>query len=109
MNGIDPVKLSLLAKSLGAQAQAGAQAASLAKAGPAADKFAQALKSAVVGADRLQTQAAELAKRFQAADPAVGLEQVMISLNNANVSFQGLVQTRNRLVQAYQDVMNMQV
>ncbi len=105
MNGIDPVRLSSLAKALGTSAGAGAGAA----AGPAAEKFAQALKSAVVNADRLQLSAADAAKRYQAADPAMSLEQVMISLNNANVSFQGLVQTRNRLVQAYQDIMNMQV
>ena len=105
MNGIDPVKLSTLARAMGAQAQSAPQAA----AGPAAEKFTQALKSAVLNADRLQLQAADAAKRYQAADPAMGLEQVMISLNNANVSFQGLVQTRNRLVQAYQDIMNMQV
>jgi len=105
MNGIDPVKLSTLARAMGAQAQVGAQAA----AGPAAEKFTQALKSAVLSTDKLQLQAADAAKRFQAADPTMSLEQVMISLNNANVSFQGLVQTRNRLVQAYQDVMNMQV
>lgn len=101
MNGIDPVKLSTLARTLGAQTQPAAT--------PAAEKFSQALKSAVLGADRLQVQAADTARRFQAGDPAVGLEQVMISLNNANISFQGLVQTRNRLVQSYQDIMNMQV
>ena len=63
----------------------------------------------MVNSDKLQLQAADAAKRYQAADPTMSLEQVMISLNNANVSFQGLVQTRNRLVQAYQDIMNMQV
>ena len=63
----------------------------------------------MLSTDKLQTQAADAAKRYQAADPTMSLEQVMISLNNANVSFQGLVQTRNRLVQAYTDIMNMQV
>lgn len=101
MNGIEPIKLSLLAPSAGAAAAtAGA---------PAADKFAHALRAAVAGTDRLQGQAADVARRYQAGDPAVGLEQMMISLNNANVSFQGLVQTRNKLVQAYTDIMNMQV
>ena len=101
MNGIDPVKLSTLARAMGAQAQAAA--------GPAAEKFTQALKSAVLSTDNKLTQSADAAKRYQAADPTMSLEQVMISLNNANVSFQGLVQTRNRLVQAYTDIMNMQV
>ena len=107
MNGIDPVKLSTLARAMGAQG--GPQAASVATSGPAAEKFTQALKSAVLNTDKLQLQASDAAKRYQAADPTMSLEQVMISLNNANVSFQGLVQTRNRLVQAYTDIMNMQV
>ena len=33
----------------------------------------------------------------------------MISLQKANLSFQAMVQVRNKLVAAYQDVMNMQV
>jgi flagellar hook-basal body complex protein FliE len=33
----------------------------------------------------------------------------MIAMSRASVSFQALVQTRNRFVQAYQDIMNMQV
>jgi flagellar hook-basal body complex protein FliE len=33
----------------------------------------------------------------------------MISLQKANVSFQAMVQVRNKLVSAYHDVMNMQV
>lgn len=103
MNGIEPIKLSLLARTAGA---AGAAATAGA---PAAEKFTQALKAAVAGTSQMQNQAADIARRYQAGDPAVGLEQMMISMNEASVSFQGLLATRNKLVQAYQDIMNMQV
>jgi len=37
------------------------------------------------------------------------LNDVMISMQKANISFQQMVQVRNRLVSAYHDIMNMQV
>ena len=42
-------------------------------------------------------------------DDKVSLEDVMISLQKANLAMQGMVQVRNRLVEAYREVMNMQV
>ena len=36
-------------------------------------------------------------------------DEVMIALQTASVSFQEMVQVRNKLVTAYQDVMNIQV
>ena len=36
-------------------------------------------------------------------------EQVMVALNRANIAFQGAVQVRNRLVAAYNEVMNMTI
>jgi flagellar hook-basal body complex protein FliE len=75
----------------------------------AAPGFAEALKGALDGVSRAQARADDLALRFQQNDPNVSLEQTMIAMSHANVSLQALVQTRNRLVQAYQDIMNMQV
>ncbi len=37
------------------------------------------------------------------------LHQVMVSLEEAKVSFQLLVQVRNKLLEAYQDILRMQV
>jgi len=34
---------------------------------------------------------------------------VMVSAQKANISFQQMIQVRNRLVSAYQEIMNMQV
>ncbi len=95
MKAIDPVRLAaLLPKPVAAPGAAG---------------FADALKGALAAADSAQANARELAARFQANDPEVSLERTMIAVSQASVSFQALVQTRNRLVQAYQDIMNMQV
>ena len=71
--------------------------------------FAQALKSAIDQVNQTQQQAQSLAQDFAAGDGNANLHEVMISLQKANVSFQEMIQVRNKLVSAYQDVMNMQV
>ncbi|MES2934461.1 MAG: flagellar hook-basal body complex protein FliE, partial [Pseudomonadota bacterium] len=42
-------------------------------------------------------------------DDSVNLSDVMISMQKASISFQATVQVRNKLVSAYQEMMNMQV
>lgn len=71
--------------------------------------FAQVLKSSIDQVNRTQTQAASLTQAFEVGAPGVQLHDVMISLAKANVSFQQMVQVRNKLVSAYHDIMNMQV
>ena len=75
---------------------------------PATD-FAQVLKTSIEQVNRTQTQAESLTRAFEVGAPDVQLHDVMISLAKANVSFQQMVQVRNRLVSAYHDIMNMQV
>uniref|UniRef100_UPI0025DC1957 flagellar hook-basal body complex protein FliE n=1 Tax=Sphaerotilus sp. TaxID=2093942 RepID=UPI0025DC1957 len=42
-------------------------------------------------------------------NPKVSLEETMVAMQRSNIGFQATLQVRNRLVQAYSDVMNMQV
>ena len=56
-----------------------------------------------------QGEARAMAQNFSAGDPNVNLQDVMVNLQKANLSFQQMVQVRNRLVTAYQDIMNMPV
>jgi flagellar hook-basal body complex protein FliE len=86
---------------------AGKPADAAASAG--AGDFAQALKSAIDQVNQTQQQAQGLAQNFSAGDPNANLHEVMISLQKANVSFQEMIQVRNKLVSAYQDIMNMPV
>ena len=71
--------------------------------------FGALLKASVDGVDRAQTQATTLADRFQLGDPKVSLEETMVAVQKASLSFQQLVQIRNRVIAAYHDVINMQV
>jgi flagellar hook-basal body complex protein FliE len=85
---------------------------SLGNAAPVSAKktdFSQALNHALEQVSVKQSEAEDLAQRFQLGDNNVSLEKTMVALQTANISFQALVQVRNRVVAAYQDIMNMQV
>lgn len=71
--------------------------------------FASLLRSSLEQTSSAQQGATDLAKAFELGDPNTNLQEVMVSLQKANLSFQTMVQVRNKLVSAYHEVMNMQV
>jgi len=71
--------------------------------------FAALLKSTLDQVSASQTQAMALARDFELGRNDVALHDVMLALQKANIAFQGTVQVRNRLVAAYQDIMNMPI
>ncbi|MCB1959073.1 MAG: flagellar hook-basal body complex protein FliE [Rhodocyclaceae bacterium] len=81
------------------------------KAAPAVEgaSFGDALQTALAEVSAAQKDAQQMAKSFSAGDPNVNLQEVMVNLQKASLSFQQMSQVRNRLVSAYQDIMNMQV
>lgn len=82
-----------------------------AKAQPAADagSFGKALSTSIGKINDAQQAATGEAQAFQSGKPGVELYQVMIDTQEANLAFQMGVQVRNRLVNAYKEIMNMQV
>jgi flagellar hook-basal body complex protein FliE len=71
--------------------------------------FAAMLKTTIDQVNGAQQDSSEMAKNFELGSTDASLQEVMISLQKANMSFQTMVQVRNKLVSAYQDIMNMQV
>jgi flagellar hook-basal body complex protein FliE len=69
--------------------------------------FADLLMHSIEQVNESQQQANQLAGAFETGDTDASLSDVMISIQKANVSFQAMVQVRNKLVEAYKDVMNM--
>ncbi len=56
------------------------------------------------------TQSSDALKaRFEMGDPNVSLGEVMIAGQKSNLGFEATLRVRNKLVQAYQDIMNMPV
>ena len=93
-------------------AQAGAPAVpssgSLHDAAPG-QNFAAMLQAAVAEVNNTQEGAKLLSEQFSSGDSSANLEDFVVSLQKASVSFQTMVQVRNKLVSAYQEIMNMPV
>ncbi|NOY62505.1 MAG: flagellar hook-basal body complex protein FliE [Gammaproteobacteria bacterium] len=72
-------------------------------------EFSSMLKGAIDKVNETQKSAGALKTAFEMGDPNVTLPQAMIATQKAGISFQAMTQVRNKLVSAYQDVMNMPV
>ena len=71
--------------------------------------FQQALTNALGAVSKSQLDATNLQREVQMDNPTVSLEQTMVAMQKAQIGFAATLQVRNRLVQAYSDIMGMQV
>ena len=76
--------------------------------GTPSGSFGEALTTAIEGISQAQNAADDASVRMAAGEP-VDLHEVMLARETASLQFQLAVQVRNKLVEAYQDVMRMQV
>lgn len=71
--------------------------------------FGDMLSRAVGNVNELQQTSGDLRTAYDMGDPNVDITRVMIASEKASVSFEALTQVRNRVVKAYEDIMNMPV
>ena len=83
--------------------------AGVASGKPSSVSFASVLKGGIDEVNRLQQSARSTVEKFERGVPGVDLPQVMIDMQKSSVAFRGAVEVRNRVVSAYQDIMNMPV
>ena len=88
-----------------------ARAGSEPQAGQAAGgvEFGNVLKQSLEQVNQAQQSAGDLATRFSIGEADVSLPEVMVSMQKASLQFEAATQVRNRLVAAYQEIMNMSV
>jgi flagellar hook-basal body complex protein FliE len=86
-----------------------ANAATQASASAPQTGFAEALRASLDGVNAMQSNAAMLGQKFASGDPSVELADSMIASQKASIGFAATLQVRNKIVSAYQEVMNMQV
>ncbi len=79
------------------------------KADPNVPNFQTMFSNAINNVNDTQMHSGKLAKRFEQGDPMVDLPEVMIAAQKAGVSFEAMKEVRNKLVDAYKDIMNMPV
>jgi flagellar hook-basal body complex protein FliE len=72
-------------------------------------EFANLLKNSVDHIAGMQNQATALADAYEAGDKSVDLTKVMLEVQKASLAFRAMTEVRNKLVDAYQQVMTMSV
>lgn len=71
--------------------------------------FGEVMSQAVNKVNEVQKSSAAMATAYEQGVAGVDITDVMIASQKASVSFQAMVQVRNKLVEAYRDVMNMPI
>ena len=71
--------------------------------------FRTAMADALQNISGQQQQADRLQRELTLDNPNVSVEQTVMAMQKAQIGFQAALQVRNRLAQAYSDIMNMQV
>ena len=99
--------------SLLAQMRVMKAAAGLRETEPAAQAgkvdFAAVLKSSLDSVAQAQAKSEAMQKAFVLGDKNVSLSDTLIEMQKSSISFQTAIQARNKIVQAYNDIMHMQV
>lgn len=107
MNNIDTSQLLSQLRMAAAQARNQTPAAETVQA--PGDKFSSLLLESINKVNSLQQTSGQLQDSFQLGREGVSLTDVMIAKGKASIAFEGMVQVRNKVVDAYQEIMRMQV
>jgi flagellar hook-basal body complex protein FliE len=71
--------------------------------------FGDLMTKAISNVNDVQKTSSSMADAYEKGVAGVDITDVMIASQKASVSFQAMVQVRNKLVDAYKDVMNMPI
>lgn len=109
VNGIASALQQMQAMAAQATGNASAAAVGASNGAATASSFAGALKASLDRISDAQTTSANEAKAFELGASNVSLNDVMVDMQKANIGFQFGLQVRNKLVSAYNDIMQMSV
>ena len=71
--------------------------------------FKSMLKDSIDSVNNTQQTAGDMKQAFERGDPDASLTEVMLQVQKADLSFRAMTEVRNKLVNAYQEIMNMPV
>lgn len=72
-------------------------------------RFGEMLGEMLSKTSKTQEVSQDLTQRLQLDDPTVSVESSVLASNEASLNFEFTLQTRNKLMKAYQDLMSMPV
>jgi flagellar hook-basal body complex protein FliE len=107
MSQIDVNGVLAQIRALSAQAAAQQSRTAAAPAASGSDGFGSLLRNAIDKVNTAQGEASRQQRAFEMGDANTDLASVMLATTKAQVSFRSMVEVRNRLISAYQDIMNM--
>tara|TARA_B100000949_G_scaffold228958_1_gene237235 strand:+ start:149 stop:463 length:315 start_codon:yes stop_codon:yes gene_type:complete len=102
MTEINTVSLLQQMQQLASKAQG-----NVAESSESAGTFNVLMQKALGSVNDLTQQSDMLKSRYELGDDRVSISEVMVASQKASVAFEGTMRVRNKLVQAYQDIMNM--
>ena len=71
--------------------------------------FGDLMKQTIDQVNETQLQAGAMKQALELGEGETNLAEVMVAVQKSNISFQSMVQVRNKLVEAYKEVMNMPI
>jgi len=71
--------------------------------------FQTLMKNMIDSVNQADQASSKLKKSYELGEDGVSLTQVMIASQKSEISFQALLQVRNKLLSAYQEVMRIQI
>jgi len=72
-------------------------------------EFSEVLVNSINSVNEASMNASAMAKAFEKGDSGISMAELMINMEKASVSFQAMTSVRNKLLTAYQEIMNMPV
>ena len=67
------------------------------------------VKNAISNVNDVQTNAETLKNSYVSGDGNVSLSQVILASEKSKLAFEGLISVRNKILESYKEIMNMQV
>lgn len=96
-------------QSMASQARIGMPEVPSIQTNPTSTNFSEMLTNAINGVNSMQINSREQTQRFEMGDPGLSLADVMVAKEKSGIAFEATVQVRNKVLEAYKQIMNMPV
>ncbi|RDI38528.1 flagellar hook-basal body complex protein FliE [Aquicella lusitana] len=73
------------------------------------DEILSTVKNAISQVNQTQTEAEKMKSAYVAGDSQVSLSQLIVASQKSKLAFEGLLTVRNKILEAYKEIMNMPV
>lgn len=94
---------------MASQTQMGLGESNAIQGNPSSQNFADLLSDAIGTVNSMQLESKDMATAFEMGDKSLSLADVMVAKEKAGIAFEATIQVRNKVLEAYNHIMNMPV